>query len=89
MNIHYFVSFSFFLPLFRQIKMGQDIYSLRRKIFSINLSTSLSDVFTDNSFTDVTLVSDDQIQFQGHKYVLSACSPVLKKLLLNHPHSTH
>merc|ERR1712212_1429039 len=38
-------------------------------------------------FTDVTLVSDDQIQTPAHKVVLSACSPVLKTLLVNNPHS--
>ena len=43
-------------------------------------------MFTKNSFSDVTLVSDDKIQFEAHKCVLSASSPVLKKLLLNNPH---
>merc|ERR1712212_1367822 len=38
-------------------------------------------------FADVTLVSDDQIQTPAHKVVLSACSPVLKTLLVNNPHS--
>ena len=38
-------------------------------------------------FADVTLVSDDQIQTKAHKVVLSACSPVLKTLLVNNPHS--
>ena len=38
-------------------------------------------------FCDVTLVSDDQIPFQAHRFVLSAFSPVLKNILLNNPHS--
>ena len=67
--------------------MNQEILSLRWKDFSTHLSSSLTDVFTENSFSDVTLVSDDLIQFQAHKCVLSACSPVLKNLLLNNPHS--
>ena len=67
--------------------MSQEIYSLKWKIFNTHISSSLSYVFTENSFTDVTLVSDDKIPFQAHKCVLSACSPVLKNLLLNNPHS--
>eukprot|EP00091_Calanus_sinicus_P002489 TRINITY_DN12537_c0_g1_i1.p2 TRINITY_DN12537_c0_g1~~TRINITY_DN12537_c0_g1_i1.p2 ORF type:complete len:113 (-),score=12.32 TRINITY_DN12537_c0_g1_i1:89-427(-) len=65
----------------------QDIFSLRRKVFSTHLTSSISDVFTENSYSDVTLVSDDLILFQAHKCVLSASSPVLKNLLLNNPHS--
>jgi hypothetical protein len=67
--------------------MQKEIFSLRWKVFSTHLSSSISDVFTENSFSDVTLVSDDQIPFQAHKCVLSACSPVLKNLPLNHLHS--
>jgi hypothetical protein len=67
--------------------MNQEILSLRWKDFSTHLSSSISDVFTENSFSDVTLVCDDLIQFQSHKFVLSACSPVLKDLLLKNPHS--
>ena len=48
---------------------------------------TLSEVFQENNSFDVTLVSDEQIAFQAHKVVLSACSPVLKTLLLNNPHA--
>ena len=41
---------------------------------------------TESSFSDVTLVSDDQVQIPAHKFVLAACSPVLRKLLLDNPH---
>ena len=33
------------------------------------------------------MLSDDQIPFQAHKVVLSACSPVIKDLLTKNPHS--
>merc|ERR1712208_226595 len=36
-------------------------------------------------YTDVTLVSDDQTQFKAHKIVLSACSPVFKKIIDSNP----
>ena len=42
--------------------------------------------FTEQTFADVTLVSDEQIPFQAHKVVLSVYSPVLKDLLLKNPH---
>merc|ERR1719318_693537 len=67
--------------------MDQNLISLKSKFFHTNISSRLSDFYTETSYTDVTLVSDDQIQFQAHKFVLSACSPILKNLLLNNPHS--
>ena len=66
--------------------MKQETFSLRWKFFQANLAFSLSDFFRETISFDVTLVSDDQIQFQAHKCVLSACSPVIKDLLLNNPH---
>jgi hypothetical protein len=80
-------SYTFSLLLESQLKMQGELFSLRWKAFSTHLSSSIYDVFTENCFSDVTLVSDDLIQFQAHKCVLSACSPVLKGLLLNNPHS--
>jgi hypothetical protein len=69
------------------IKMQQEIFSLKWKTFNVHLASGLDDLFTEINFSDVTLVSDDQTQFQAHKFVLSACSPVLKNLLVNNPHS--
>ena len=70
-----------------QAKMNQETYSLKWKTFPGHLSFTFKDLVTEGLFTDVTLVSSDQIQIQAHKIVLSACSPVLKNLLLNNPHS--
>ena len=47
----------------------------------------ISDLGKEVNFADVTLVSEDQIQTPAHKVVLSACSPVLKSLLLENPHT--
>ena len=63
--------------------MNEDIICiLKWKNFTPNVSSRVSDVFTENSFCDVTLVSDDQKPFQ------SKFSSVLKNILLNnhHPH---
>ena len=45
------------------LKIQEEIFSLRWKVFSTHISSSISDVFTNNSLSDVTLVSDDLIQF--------------------------
>ena len=67
--------------------MQQDMISYRWEPFKNNVASSLRDLLTNTSSFDVTLVSDDQIHFQAHKFVLGACSPVLKNLLLNNSHS--
>ena len=64
----------------------QQLSNMNFKRMNSNLSTVLSDVFAENIFSDVTLVSDDQIPLHAHKYVLSAFSPVLKNMILNNPH---
>ena len=69
--------------------MNNKIYTLKLKHTIYNLSTILSDIFKENSYSDVTLVSDDKIEFLAHKYVLVASSPVFENILLSnsHPHS--
>ena len=67
--------------------MPQYNYNLKWKYLISNQKSSLSEMFKEKSFSDVTLVSDDQIPFPAHRYILSAFSPVLKNILLNNPHS--
>ena len=68
-------------------RMKQKAPHSKWKVSSLDLVSNLSDLFTDANSADVTLVSDDQIQFEAHKLVLSASSPVLKNLLLDNLHS--
>ena len=63
------------------------IYNLKWKDFKYNVKSRVSDVIKEQSFCDVTLVSDDHEPFLAHRYVLSTFSPVLKNILLNNPHS--
>ena len=46
----------------------------------------LEQEFQEKYFTDVTLVSEELKVFKAHKCVLSAKSPVMKKILLQNPH---
>ena len=43
------------------------------------------ELYVEGRYADVTLVSDDQTQFKAHKIVLSACSPVFKKIIDSNP----
>ena len=66
--------------------MSGDSYHLKWKYFISNNSSSLTDLFEESSFSDVTLVSDDHQPFHAHMYVLSAHSSYFKDILLNNPH---
>ena len=68
-------------------EMPKEIVILSWQNFNDHISNTLETLYTHKSFADVTLVSDDHIQTPAHKFVLSACSPILKSLLLNSPDS--
>ena len=67
-------------------KMTMNVYNLTWKHFGVNQDRSLKEIFSNNENADVTLVSGDKVAFLAHKFVLSACSTVLKDLLLSNPH---
>ena len=60
-------------------------YTLNWQTFSDHLKLMFKDLYQEGSHSDVTLVSDDQTQFKAHKIVLSACSPVFKKIIESNP----
>ena len=60
-------------------------YTLNWHTFSEHLQLMFKDLYEEEKNSDVTLVCDDQTQFKAHKIVLSACSPVLKKMIESHP----
>ena len=57
--------------------------SLVSEKFPTRLNSTFCEFVTDGLFTDETLVSSDQTEVQAHKVVLSAWSPVLRKMFLN------
>ena len=60
-----------------------ETYNLSWNNFSKHLHLLFEDLYKNESYADVTLVSADKIEFQAHKIVLCACSPVLKKIRAN------
>ena len=60
-------------------------YTLNWHTFSEHLNLMFKDLYQEGRYSDVTLVSDDQTQFKAHKIVLSACSPVFKKIIDSNP----
>ena len=55
--------------------------------YSNHLTDTFKKLFSRQSYADVTLVSDDNQQVQAHKFILSACSPVLDAMLSANPHT--
>ena len=46
----------------------------------LNSLEFFKDLWSSSDFSDVTIVSEDQEQYRGHRNIISAFSPVLKKL---------
>ena len=70
--------------------MQEDKYTLTWHTYSDHLRDILKELSSDDSFTDVTLVTDDKKQIKAHRNILSACSSVFKDILqintnINHP----
>jgi len=60
--------------------MYQDNLNVQWEDFSDHLRSMLHDMLRTTEFTDVTLICDDQREFQAHKVILSACSPVFRNM---------
>ena len=60
-------------------------YNLSWSTFSRHLSQLSRELHSEKYFSDVTLVSDDLVQTEAHRIILSASSPLLKSLLTISP----
>ena len=56
-------------------------YNLSWSTFSRHLAQLSRELHTEKYFSDLTLVSDDLVQTEAHRIILSASSPLLKSLL--------
>lgn len=69
--------------------MDASRFEISWKSFETHLKQSNRDFYQDLNFSDVTLVSDDLVENQAHRLVLSACSPVFRKLLISTASAKH
>ena len=60
--------------------MGEK-FNLTWHTFSSHGQEVFKNLLETQEFTDVTLISDDQHQYRVHKFILSACSTVFRKIL--------
>ena len=58
-------------------------YTFNWNTFADHLQLMFKDLYEEGRNSDVTLVKLSQTQFKVHKIVLSACSPVFKKIINN------
>ena len=63
--------------------MNSEKFSLKWNDFQQTVSNSFKLLRLEETFFDVTLVSDDERIVKGHKVVLSACSDIFKLILKN------
>ena len=50
--------------------------------FGVHLSNTVFDLLADDTFSDVTLISDDNKPFKAHKVILAAISTVFRNMLM-------
>nr|XP_023024412.1 protein abrupt-like isoform X1 [Leptinotarsa decemlineata] len=63
---------------------GDQQFCLRWNNFQANITSQFETLRDDEDFTDVTIACEGQ-RLQGHKVVLSACSPFFKELFKTNP----
>ena len=62
-------------------------FCLKWNDFQQNITKSYYDLRKEEEFSDVTLVCEEDHQFEAHKIILSACSPFFNKMLKRNNHS--
>ena len=64
-------------------------YSLKSQNFSENLNSMFRELYGEERYADVTLVSDDQRVFRAHRIILRANSPVLRNIIDSNQSGQH
>ena len=62
-----------------------DSLNLQWNAFPEHLKLMSKELYEEERYFDITLVSDDQFQFKAHKIILSACSPVFRNIIDYNP----
>ena len=66
--------------------MSTERFNLAWAEFETFTSGTLTDLYLDTDFVDVTLACEDGHQVKAHKVVLSSCSSFFKTIFLANPH---
>ena len=66
--------------------MRHDSLAIKWSFFQESIHSTLQGEGRYNVFSDLTLVSEDYAEYKVNQFVLSACSPVFKEILLENPH---
>ena len=69
--------------------MLQENFNVTWHNYTDHLREMLEEMHFDDSFADVTLVTDDKRQLKAHKNILSACSSVFKEILQINTNNNH
>ena len=56
-------------------------YNLKSQNFAENFNSMFRELYKEERYADVTLVSDDQRVFQAHRIILRAASPVFRNII--------
>ena len=72
--------------LYYRDRMEKETFDLNWTSFQTHILDTFQQQFKESSFSDVTLVTEDNTQFQAHRFVLSSCRPIIKDLILLNPH---
>ena len=76
-SVHKHLSISFILQ-------NEYIHNLNWRHQSAHVTETLHEILTSNTFTDVTLISDDNIECHANRAVLSAYSSTFKTIFKKH-----
>ena len=73
------------------MKANDNVISLRWDQFQMNIPNTFQNVRSSNDFSDVTLISEDELPVEAHRVILSAGSKFFQHVLsratiLKHPH---
>ena len=67
--------------------MMEDNFSFKNENPNLTYTSTLSKLWSENSFVDVTLITADNQQINVHKVVVGSASPFFHDVLLKNPHS--
>ena len=66
--------------------MDAEMFNLTWDSFQISTKETFKSLVNEEEFMDNTLACADDTQLKAHKFILSACSPFFKNILLKNPH---